>query len=221
MMDSPQQGTNQTPGPPVFTEDVLLSPQERLLRSRTDIGLRYRAFMADTALATIFGFVTALLLGPLFRARLTQRLAASGDLEGMGGLAVFYGILLSFSLGGLIGLTAAACMEAVTGASPGKRFLKIGIRHESGRPADRAGLVLRAVVKNLGVILAALAALFRSPSFGVLSLIAVLASGPGYMMAFGEKRQALHDRIAETAVYPRSWIMLTRDDGLKTGMKHG
>jgi uncharacterized RDD family membrane protein YckC len=168
------------------------------------VAVRYRALMIDMALASVGGLVFALFFKNPFQAFFEKRLLGSGDAEAIriaGGLTEFYGVLLGLTVGIFFFLVIIACVEGVWGTSPGKRFQKIEIRHESGRSADRTSLILRAVVKNLGILLSFLAIPMRSTLFAVLSTLTALVVGLGYCMAFDKRRQTLHDRIAETAVF--------------------
>lgn len=191
---------------PIFPPEVeMLSPQEQLFRKRAGIGVRYRALMIDMTLASVGGFVFALLFFKPFQSYYQKSLAESADqemIQMMGGLTQFYGLLFAMTVGILLFLIAIACFEGAWGTSPGKHFLKIRILDESGRPAEKSSLILRAVVKNLGTLLSILAIPTRSMFIAVFSTIVCLVVGLGYVMAFGKRRQTLHDHVAETAVYP-------------------
>ncbi len=206
----------------------LLRPQEKLFRKRAGIGVRYRALMIDMTLASVGGLEFALIFFRPFQIYYQKKLAASADqemIQMMGGLTQIYGIFFALIIGTLLFLIAIACVEGGWGTSPGKYFLKIRIFDESGRPAETSTLILRAVIKNLGTLLSILAIPTKSLFIAVFSTIVCLVMGVGYTMAFGKRRQTLHDRIAETAVYPvtsnfEAAEILSKQDELLSGIQN-
>jgi uncharacterized RDD family membrane protein YckC len=114
-----------------------------------------------------------------------------------------------------------AASDAFFAATPGKALLKLRIASDTGRGATRGQLLARFAAKYAPLIVVAawiayfsvhvaasngrgLSAVARATPFvlifaGVLTLIV----GGGGLMALRSPRQALHDRLAGTAVYRR------------------
>ncbi|GAB7080755.1 RDD family protein [Megalodesulfovibrio paquesii] len=92
-------------------------------------------------------------------------------------------------------------IEAFTGASPGKRMIGLIIRKDTGEAAPLATLLLRYLLKNSGSALTFLATVTGMSLFETLSQFAAAAITLGFLLTLGESRQALHDRLAGTAVY--------------------
>ncbi|MBC8125432.1 MAG: RDD family protein [Candidatus Kapabacteria bacterium] len=92
-------------------------------------------------------------------------------------------------------------IEGVTGASPGKRVLRIVVATQDGRRGTLSLLLKRYVIKNLGALLQLVAFI---PALGFvenIGSIVGLVIFLGYLGALSGARLALHDLIAQTAVY--------------------
>ena len=92
-------------------------------------------------------------------------------------------------------------IEGVTGASPGKRVLRIIVATQDGRRGTLSLLLKRYVIKNLGALLQLVAFI---PALGFIeniSSIVGLVMFLGYLGVLSGARLALHDLIAQTAVY--------------------
>ena len=92
-------------------------------------------------------------------------------------------------------------IEGVTGASPGKRVLRIIVATQDGRCGTLSLLLKRYVIKNLGALLQLVAFI---PALGFIeniSSIVGLVMFLGYLGVLSGARLALHDLIAQTAVY--------------------
>jgi len=137
---------------------------------------------------------------------------AGGALGGgeSGGAAA--GAAIGAVLGALVGAAVAfsgftflySLIEALTGASPGKMLLGLKVGLEDGRRAPVSAYLARWIVKYSGSIFGLLGAL------PVLHILAVLASAAGLVvflgcfLVLGDRRQALHDLAAKTAVFRKS-----------------
>lgn len=92
-------------------------------------------------------------------------------------------------------------IELFTGASIGKMALGIVIAHADGRRGELQLWFNRWVLKNLNSNLNALALIpalsILSPISTVIGILFII----GCFFALGESRLALHDRIAQTAVF--------------------
>ncbi|MDE3258257.1 MAG: RDD family protein [Gemmatimonadota bacterium] len=93
-------------------------------------------------------------------------------------------------------------IEGLTGASPGKIVLRIQIRAASGAPAATGTLILRMVLKQIKVVATLIVSLTGSQLLTVLGLAGGVIFFFGCFLALGAARQALHDRILQTAVFP-------------------
>ena len=108
-----------------------------------------------------------------------------------------------------IGLPAALLqllywlIEGLTGASPGKRILKMRIGDATGASASPETLILRMLIKQINVLTTFLVALTGSHLLVWIGLTGGVIVLFGCFLALGAGKQALHDRIVRTAVFPR------------------
>jgi uncharacterized RDD family membrane protein YckC len=106
--------------------------------------------------------------------------ANSGDNSSADGFALI-GVLLGL-IGFVVYLVLTLRQMAATGQSLAKKYFNIKVVMSDGSPASMATLILKRNILNglLGII----------PLYGFVELLFI----------FGEKRQCLHDRIADTIV---------------------
>lgn len=93
-------------------------------------------------------------------------------------------------------------IEGLTGASPGKMILRIQIRDAGGAPAATGTLIIRMIVKHIKVFATLIVSLTGSQMLTVVGLAGGVIVFFGFFLALGAARQALHDRILQTAVFP-------------------
>jgi uncharacterized RDD family membrane protein YckC len=175
------------------------------MEKRIGFGPRLGALLIDFALAGIaIVFLGSMVGGLLGAAAMSEVAAASGDSarEGAaagGMLGAIGGVMLGAPLiGGLYFL-----LEGITGYTPGKLLLGFRIGTADMTPAPMSKLLLRFACKHPHLVLGSLGAVTGMGALhffgGLLGAVAFL----GCFAAVGEKRQALHDMIAGTAVYPK------------------
>ena len=127
---------------------------------------------------------------------------AGEDAAAMAALGGAAGAFVGAMMGiGLVG-TFYGLIEAFTGASPGKMVLGIKIGLAEGTAAPVSTLLIRYAVKNSGTILQLLGSIglaFLIPVAGLASLVIFV----GCFFVLGQNKQALHDLVAKTAVYPK------------------
>jgi uncharacterized RDD family membrane protein YckC len=168
---------------------------------RIGFGPRLGAWLIDlVAVCILVGIVAVLFGGMLGVAAGAQLEGNKAENEVAGGIiGAFAGILLAAPVVGALYFA----IEGFTGATPGKMLLGLRIGTDSMTPAPLSKLLLRYALKHPHFVLGTLGVF----TFSFLSTLGVYL-GPiaflGSFLALGEKKQALHDLIAGTAVYPRS-----------------
>lgn len=121
----------------------------------------------------------------------------SEEAEALALIGMGAGAIAMALIAGVVAL-AYTLIEAFTGASPGKRVMGLQVAREDGSPGDVQLYLLRWALKNSGSLLQFVLPLISS----LVSLVFFF----GCFAALGEKRQALHDIIAKTAVYKKADI---------------
>ena len=134
------------------------------------------------------GIAAALGLDAMMGAEESEAFALMGVTAGMIGSILVCGLFATFY----------TLIEAFTGASPGKRAMGLQVAHADGSQGNTQLYLLRWALKNSGSLLN-----FLLPA---ISSLVSLVFFFGCFAALGEKRQALHDIIAKTAVYKKSDI---------------
>jgi uncharacterized RDD family membrane protein YckC len=173
---------------------------------RIGFGPRLGALLIDIVLAGIAIVIIGPLVGGLLGAAAmaeaakvagdpaTEGAAAGGMLGALGGL-----ILGAPIIGALYFL-----VEAFTGYTLGKLMMGLRVATAQMTPATTGRLFLRYACKHPHFVLGTLGVLTGLDSLGTLGGLLGVVWFLGCFAAIGEKRQALHDLIAGTAVYPKA-----------------
>ncbi len=117
------------------------------------------------------------------------------------GLGAGLGALLGLISGIVIGYFLYSLIEAFAGASPGKMVLGFKVGNEDGRAGDTGLYLKRWAIKNASSVFS-MVALFTGLVFlePIGTLIGIVMFF-GCFLALSDERQALHDKIAKTAIY--------------------
>jgi uncharacterized RDD family membrane protein YckC len=170
------------------------------MEDRTGFGLRLGAAIIDAIVIVIGGGVLGALLGGALGAGAGALTADEVETGAAGGGAL--GALMGAGLGTyLVGLIWTI-WEGLTGAALGKRVLNIRIKADDGSPADVDKLISRAAIKNIGLLCGLVSSLLGIQLIGSIGNLAAFVIFIGCFFVLGDKRQAFHDMIAKTAVYP-------------------
>lgn len=170
---------------------------------RIGFGLRFAAALIDAIVVGVVGGLAGALLGGLLGGGL------GGVFAGPEAGGADTGAALGAAVGAVVGAVAAfgafvflySLVEAFTGASPGKMALGLKIGLADGRRASAGVYGRRWAIKYSGTLLGLIGAL---PGFHVTALLAPAAGViifVGCFLALGDRRQALHDVAAGTAVF--------------------
>lgn len=176
---------------------------------RVGFGKRLVAFIIDALITMVLGIAIGFALyaanvqvsvidpeasefaSAMYRMLGMDRADASSMLQ-LSGVLAFGGLIVGFLY---------SLLEMFTGASVGKMSLGLVIATSDGRRGDLQLWFRRWVLKNLNSNLSALALI---PALSILSPISTVIGilfTIGCFFALGESRLALHDRIAQTAVF--------------------
>ena len=129
--------------------------------------------------------------------------AAGAEMEDAAVLGGIMGMVLGMGLGiGVVGFILFL-WEGITGAAAGKLVLGIKIKNADGATAPVGQLIGRSAVKYSGSLLTLVGAITSIATIGTLGMIAGIVIFFGCFCVFGQGKQALHDLIVKTAVYPK------------------
>jgi uncharacterized RDD family membrane protein YckC len=177
---------------------------------RVGFGPRLLAVLIDGVIVGVVGLVVGATVGGMLGAGAGG--ALGNAINGSAGDTAAGGAALGAALGAVLGVMAAlggvvflyGLIEAFTGASPGKMVLKLKVGHADGRRASVSTYATRWAVKYAGTLLGMLAVLPGLHLLGTLALPVAVVIFVGCFLVLGDKRQALHDIAARTAVFRTS-----------------
>jgi len=179
------------------------------MEKRVSFGVRVAATLIDMLIVGVVGFGVGAALGGMLGGSLgsalggaSQEGAASGAAIGaalgavLGAVAAFGGFVFLYSL-----------IEAFTGASPGKMLLKLRVGTADGRIGSPVLYVKRWAIKYSGTVLGLLGAIPGLHVLGLLAPAAGVVIFVGCFVALGDRRQALHDLAAKSAVFLKADLL--------------
>ncbi|MFO7655905.1 MAG: RDD family protein [Bacteroidales bacterium] len=168
------------------------------MENRIGFGPRLGAYLLDFVLIAIVNVILVSVFGigalkdTAMGLESTDYSAAATGMMGklMAGLVVTYTVTAIWFL-----------LEAFTGFTVGKLILGIQIGSDNGTKADVGKLIVRYLLKNIASLMGLLAILTGVSIFSTLGGILGLVIFIGCFIVLGEKKQAIHDMLAKTAVY--------------------
>jgi uncharacterized RDD family membrane protein YckC len=104
---------------------------------------------------------------------------------------------------GLMGLSMAA-VEILRAQTPGKMLLKLKIQSEAGTPAERIQLIRRAALKYGVYVFYVVGGILSTQGIVRVGQLISLVFLAGAFMALSGTKQALHDKLGQTAVFGRT-----------------
>lgn len=175
---------------------------------RVGFPLRFGAWLLDLLFSTLVAMQFAV-WGWGFAESLAQTPGMADMLEAYAGMeeaVAAFGVV-----GGIAGLFAASALmsvayplvEALTGASPGKWVMGLRVGTDDGQPGNVVVYGRRAVLKSIRAALMAVAGLTGLALLGMLAGPAGMVMDLGVLFMLAPHKQALHDKLARTAVYRR------------------
>src|SRR3954468_18913622 len=172
---------------------------------RVGFGPRLGAWLIDAVVLCVAIVVIGPMIGGIFGAAAMGEAArqsgeSAKDAAAMGGLI---GAIGGFVIGAPIIGTAYFLVEAFTGYSLGKLAVGLRIGSADGTLASTQKLLIRFACKHVHFVLGVLGLLTLGLLTTLGSILGVV-SFFGCFAALGDKKQALHDMIAGTAVYPKA-----------------
>lgn len=186
------------------------------MTERIGFGHRLGAEVIDGLVIVIGGAIVGGVFGGLLGGAVGAGAGAtSGEVGGaevggaLGGiLGAFAGIFLGIPVAGVV----IAMWEASTGAALGKLALGIKIKSADGSLASFNQRLIRSLFKYNAQVLGLVAIVTGVEAIGTVGNIGILVVIIGCLLVLGGEKQALHDKLAGTAVYPKD---ATVADGLE------
>ena len=177
------------------------------MENRIGFGKRLGAFLIDCVLVWVVAFFGGSTIGGMLGLGAGAAMS-SGDADAMKGMAMagaigaVAGVIIAVAVVG----TVYFLIEGFTGWTLGKLILGIQIGNQDGTRAGTGQLLARYALKNCNLILTILAAFTHLSLLKTIGSLGGLAIFIGCFFVLGSARQAFHDMIAKTAVYPRKQL---------------
>jgi uncharacterized RDD family membrane protein YckC len=150
--------------------------------------------------------VVALVLGGPLGALLGVAAARSASPDLPWWVGAFGGLMAGGALVAKAVALAYMLTEAFTGYTPAKLLLGIRVANADGTAAASHTLFTRAALKNVSEVGAVLALVFGIQQLAGLGSFLGLIFLLGCLLALLPDHQALHDKIAGTAVFPKNLV---------------
>jgi uncharacterized RDD family membrane protein YckC len=183
------------------------------MEQRVGFGPRLGAWLLDFVIVCVLAFLGGSTIGGLIGvtagAALSGAMANQADSLSAAGAAalggLFGGIVAFFIAAAVIGIVYFL-IEGFTGYTLGKLMLGIRVASDDGTSAGVGKLLTRYAIKNCNILLTVLAALSGVTALRTLGNLGGLLIIVGCFFVLGMKKQAFHDMLAHTAVYPKGAI---------------
>jgi uncharacterized RDD family membrane protein YckC len=190
-------------------------PEVPIEYQRVGFGKRLLAFIIDGLTTGVLSAVMAFSTGTLFTELIPISDSKMADIEesvtmlsGLLGVSAselsdMFIMIQTASVLGMIISVAYSMIELFTGRSPGKMVMNIEIKGAYGEPGSLNRWFPRWLVKESASLMSLLGLITAIGVFDWVSNVAGFAIFIGCLMVLGQKRQALHDMVAGTAVFER------------------
>jgi uncharacterized RDD family membrane protein YckC len=172
--------------------------EEDIYFRRVGFGHRFGALIIDIVILMIIGYVFKMILG--IKDPTPEELMGGMDPENIDMSAMMMTSIKASLLSYIIGVLYTS-MEIFLRKTPGKMALGLIVTNENGEIPTMNAMIIRYLFKQISTILLIMAILLNVVSLiWVASLLGIVFL-IGCFFALSEKRMALHDMIAKTAVY--------------------
>lgn len=174
------------------------------MENRIGFGRRLGAFLIDCVLVTIVAVLVGPTIGAMMGAAAGAAMANSANTAGNMAVGGIVGAIIGMLLALFVVSTIYFLVEGFTGWTFGKLILGIQVGNQDGTRANLGQLLYRYALKNCNPILSILAVFTGIHLLKTIGNLGALAILVGCFFVLTSSRQAFHDMIAKTAVYPRS-----------------
>lgn len=169
--------------------------------TRARFGSRISAALIDAVLGGVLTLLLSGTSGHWFSERAVIMLSiGSPDTFWNGPIPYIIGVFGSVVYGAPFAFLLVTLSGAFFGATPGKWLLRLHVISADDRPATHRMLLVRWAVKSVGLWGLVVALVVGKSAVAAVAVILGAVVLLGFLAALGPTRQALHDRLAGTAV---------------------
>lgn len=175
---------------------------------RVGFGKRLGAGAIDFVIIGIIAIIVGSVAGAALLATFGHSMTAGTETQGMdenmaGVMTIIFTYVLAWSFTGIV----YSLVELFTGASPAKHILGIVAAHEDRRQGDIALYAKRWLIKSSPSLISIISVVTGVTALSWLGNLLGLAIFVGCFFVLGEKKQALHDMLAKTAIFHKEDVV--------------
>lgn len=175
------------------------------MERRVGFVTRTLALLVDWILMAILSIFGCLALGGL----VGGPIVAVHSLDVLGDPEILSVVLRAMLAGLLVSSFLYSLMEGLVGTSPGKWIFGLRVGTEDGHVASIGTCMIRWIMKNGFSPILIMTLFIESEVLNSIGTYSGMLATAGCFLVLGSRRQALHDRIARTAVF-RKWDLRCR-----------
>lgn len=172
------------------------------MEMRIGFGRRLGAYIIDIIFILGIGYILSSLYGNFLENYIDFSQISE---EQLGQMHKFYGnfadVMLTFSISLPLAAFIYNIIEGFMGYTLGKLMLGMQIGNADGTSADIGKLMLRYVIKNISTLVGLIGIALMASTINTISSALGFVIIIGCFFALGEKKLALHDMLAKTAVF--------------------
>lgn len=175
------------------------------MENRIGFGRRLGAYFIDFLFVLGIAFILSSLFGDFLEKFVDFSKITDEQLEQMQSIyGNFTDLMLTISVSSIVAGFIYNLVEGFTGYTLGKLMLGIQIGNQDGTPAEQNTLMVRFALKNISFIIGLIGAAAMISTINTVGTVLGIIVFIGCFFALGDKKLALHDMIAKTAVFRKS-----------------
>ena len=175
------------------------------MENRIGFGRRFGAYVIDIIFIMGIGFILSSLYSDFFERFVDFSKMTEEQLEQMESIyGNFSDIMLTLSVTITLASFVYNLVEGFLGYTVGKLMLGIQIGNQDGTPAESGTLMTRFAIKNISTIVGLIGLAVMMSMLNTVGSVLGFVILIGCFFALGEKKLALHDMIAKTAVFRKT-----------------
>ncbi len=175
------------------------------MENRIGFGRRLGAYIIDIIFIFGIGFILSSLYSDFFEQFVDFSKMTEAQLEQMDSMyGNFSDIMLTISISIILASFVYNLVEGFLGYTVGKLMLGIQIGNQDGTPAEMGILMTRFAIKNISTVVGLVGLAVMVSVVSTISTVLGIVIIIGCFFALGEKKLALHDMIAKTAVFRKN-----------------
>lgn len=174
------------------------------MENRIGFGRRLGAFLIDFVFIFGLGYILASISGDYLEKFVDFSKMTDEQLDAVSATPIMYTLSILMPVATVVVSFIYNIIEGFLGYTIGKLMLGIQIGNQDGTPAEQGTLMLRFALKNISSIIGLIGLAVMISTINTVGSVLGIVVLIGCFFALGDKKLALHDMIAKTAVFKKS-----------------